>query len=50
MTGRDEPWHGFRETLNCGHFKLLGSRRRVGQVTGPCRNPIRGGPEHWYGT
>ena len=28
-----KPWHGFRETLNCGHFQLTDSGRRIGQVT-----------------
>ena len=31
MSGK--PWRGFRETLNCGHFKLVYQRRRIGQVT-----------------
>jgi hypothetical protein len=26
-------WHGFRETLNCGHHQLRDSERRIGQVT-----------------
>ncbi len=28
-----KPWRGFRETLNCGHFRLTDSERRIGQVT-----------------
>ncbi len=28
-----KPWHGFRETLNCGHMQLTERDARIGQIT-----------------